>query len=76
LAKLRGDIEAKLVSHRGVKAQREHEHDLAMGRWRQRSKEARESFHLAVGKAVEVQWELGPEFLVAFEQICQKTDCG
>lgn len=72
MAKLRSDIEAKLVSHRGVKAQREHEHDVAMDDWRQISKEARERFHAAAGKAVELQWELGPQFLVAFEQICRQ----
>jgi len=75
LGKLSGDIEAKLISHRGAKAQREHEHNVAMGRWRQSSKEARESFHVAAGKAVELQWELGPQFLVAFERICRQDGC-
>ena len=41
LAKLSGDVEAKLVSHRGEKAQRVHDCDLAQRHWRQKSKEAR-----------------------------------
>src|SRR5262249_23512788 len=58
---------------RDVEAQHEHEDDdLDLETWRQRSKEARESYHLSAGKAAELQWELGPEFLVVFEQICQQ----
>lgn len=72
MSKLGSDIEAKLVSHRGVKAQREHEHDIAMRQWLQSSNEARESFHVGAGKAVELQWEVGPRFLVAFEHICRR----
>jgi hypothetical protein len=72
LTRLSAKIEAKLVTHRGVKAQREHEHDLAMRQWRHNSKKARESFHLTVGKAMELQWQLGPKFLVAFERFCQQ----
>lgn len=71
MAKLGDDIECKLISHRGLKAQREHEHDIAMRKWRQSSNEARERFHAAAGKAVELQWQVGPQFLVAFEHICR-----
>lgn len=71
IAKLKSDIVIKLVSHRGIKAQLEHEHQVSMGHWRQSSKEARENFHAAAGKAVELQWELGPQFLVAFEHNCR-----
>jgi hypothetical protein len=72
LSALRQAIEAKLVGHRGQKAQREHAHAIAVQQWRKRSAEARESFHLAAGRVVELQWELGPQFLVAFEHICRQ----
>ena len=72
LAKFRGAIDAKLIGRRGEKAQREHHHKLAMERWRQNSKDARDSFHLAAERAVELQWELGPTLLVALEQICRQ----
>jgi hypothetical protein len=72
MAKLKSDIETKLASHRGVKAQLEHEYKVTMSKWRQSSKEARERFHVAAGKAVELQWEIGPRFLVAFEHICRQ----
>lgn len=72
LARLSKNIDAKLVARRGEKAQLEHEHDLAMAQWRQTSSQARESFHRAAGRAVELQWELGPHFLVDFEQLCQQ----
>ncbi|MEP6937636.1 MAG: hypothetical protein ABI871_06170 [Chthoniobacterales bacterium] len=67
-------ITTKLAAHRGVKAQREHEYIVALGQSRQRSTEAREAFHLAAGKAVELQWELGPQFLVEFKQLCRKGE--
>lgn len=69
---IREEIRAKLVSHRGVRAQCEEEHQIAVQQWQQKSKEARDTFHLAAGKAVERQWELGPQFLVAFEQTCRE----
>lgn len=72
LGKLSGDIDAKLIIHRGAKAQREHEYDVAMGSRRERSKEARETYHAAAGKAVELQWQLGPQFLAAFEHFCKQ----
>ncbi len=72
LSELKQAIEAKLAAHRGVKAQREYEHDIAMGQWRQSSNEARERFHVTAGKAVELQWEFGPKFLVAFEHNCRQ----
>ncbi|MEI6454348.1 MAG: hypothetical protein WCO31_07115, partial [Actinomycetes bacterium] len=72
MAKVMTEIEGKLVSHRGLKAQHEHEHDIAMRQWRQSSSEARERFHAAAGKAVELQWQVGPQFLVAFEHICRQ----
>lgn len=74
LAQLSGDIEAKLINHRGVKAQREYHHELAIKEWRQNSTEAGDSFHVVVGKAVEVQWEIGPALLVAFEKICRQEN--
>ncbi|MBX3733962.1 MAG: hypothetical protein KF791_15405 [Verrucomicrobiae bacterium] len=72
LANLRQTIEAKLAAHRGAKAQRDHEHEVAVNSWRDRSKQAREAFHAATGKAVELQWKLGPQFLVAFEHTCHQ----
>jgi hypothetical protein len=72
MVKLRSDIEAKLISHRGIKAQLEHEHQVSMGHWRESSNEAQERFHAAAGKAVELQWQVGPQFLVAFEHICRQ----
>lgn len=72
MAKLRGDIEAKVVGHRGVKAQLEHEYEVTMSQRRQSSKGLRDKFHVAVGEAVKLQWELGPHFLVAFEHICRQ----
>lgn len=72
MEKLRKYIESKLVNHRGSKSQIEHEHQNMMAEWRKESKKARESYHVAVGKAVEIQWKLSPDFLVAFEQICRQ----
>lgn len=72
IKKLRSVIEAMLVVHRGSKAHIEYEHQLRMDEWRQKSKEARDSYHTAVGKTAELQWKLGPKFLVAFEHTCRQ----
>ena len=72
LSELRQAIEAKLLAPRGVKSHREREYDIAVKEWRLSSNKAQEWFHAAAGKAVELQWELGPQFLVAFEQICRQ----
>jgi len=72
LAALRRATETALATHRGTKAQKEHEHELTMNGWFERSKQARGAFHAATDKAVELQWKLGPQFLVAFEQICRQ----
>ena len=72
IGKLRSDIEAKLVSCRGSKAQIEHEHQARMNEWRENSSGTRDSYHAAVGKAAEIQWKLSPDFLVAFEQVCRQ----
>jgi len=71
LEKVRNAIEAKLVAHRGSKAQKEHEYQVDMEGWRQTSKQAREAYHASAGKAAELQWQLGPQFLVAFEKACR-----
>ncbi len=71
LAKLKKDIEARLVSHRGSKAQIEREYEVSREEWRQISKREREVYHAAAGKAAELQWQLGPPFLVAFERACR-----
>ena len=71
LEKIRSDLSAKLVTHRGSKAQMEHEHQVRMDEWRQSSMQAREAYHTAAGNAAELQWTLGPKFLVAFEKACR-----
>lgn len=65
--KIRGSLE----QHRGQKAQWEYEYGRDDKEWKQRSEAARNAFHAATGKAVELQWKLGPQFLVAFEIKCQ-----
>jgi hypothetical protein len=65
LSKWSADVAACLEYLRSVKPQLEK--DLNTQR-----KQARESFHLAAGKAVEMQWELGSEFLVTFEHLCRQ----
>ncbi len=72
LADLRETIGTKLSAHRGAKAQKEHEHNVAVNSWREKSKQAREAFHSATRKAVGLQWDLGPKFLVTFEQISRE----
>ncbi len=61
-------LQAELVTYRGLKAQREHEYQLTLHEWKQDAKKARESFHLHAGRAVQIQWELGPRFLVELEK--------
>lgn len=73
IVKVRSNIEAKLVSRRGVKVKLEREYGIAMNQWRQSSKEARERFHVVAEKAAELQWKLGPQFLVVFEGICRQN---
>jgi len=71
LERLRKGTEANLVTRRGTKAQIEHEHQERFEEWRKTSKAAREAYHTAAGKAAELQWQLGPQFLVAFERACR-----
>ena len=72
LEELRRDIEAKLVTLRGSKAQIEHQSQVGLEQWRKTSKAAREAYHAAAGKAAELQWRLGPQFLVSFEKACRE----
>lgn len=66
------DVVARLKEHRGTKAQREREYELEVEGWRQRSQLARDAFHRSVTTAAELQWTLGPQFLVAFEDVCRE----
>ena len=72
LRTLGGQIQAQLVAHRGLKAQREYEHNCSVKLWKQESAIARESFHRTADKTADVQWELGPNFLDVFERVCRQ----
>jgi hypothetical protein len=66
------NLAIQLKGHRGEHAQLVRDRELAVNDRRRRSGEARNSFHRAAEKATELQWHLGPHFLVAFEDICRE----
>lgn len=70
--KIAQDIVTKLTARRGEHAQIQRDHELAVERWRQNSREARDAFHRSAEKAAELQWQLGPQFLVTLEDICRE----
>jgi len=66
------NLAINLTGHRGEHAQLVRDRELAINDQRRRSGEARNTYHRAAEKATELQWHLGPHFLVAFEDICRE----
>jgi len=73
LAGMERDITSQLTERCGVKARLEREYQLTMEEWRQSAGAARDAFHQWVARATEVQWDFGPRFLVAFEDVCREA---
>ncbi len=72
LASVIEDLVARLTARRGEHAQVKRDYELAMDRWRKTSREARDSFHRSTEQAAELQWHLGPEFLLTLEDITRE----
>jgi hypothetical protein len=72
ISELRTDIATKLGQRRAAKEDLERENERAMKSWRDSVRAAREPFHDLVQKATELQWDLGPQFLVQFEDTCRE----
>jgi hypothetical protein len=67
-----GVLNPQITALRGKNAQTIRDYEVATERWRKASTEAREMFHRSAAKAAELQWLLGPEFLLTLEDVCRK----
>lgn len=71
LGLIRRPVEEQITAWKTELVTRERASETAGRRWKQQSAEAREVFHQAVARAVELQWNLGPQFLASFEKTCR-----
>jgi hypothetical protein len=72
ISEVRKEIATKLGQRRGSKTDMEREHERAMESRLVRAPSLRKAFHDSIQRATEVQWDLGPRFLVEFEDICRQ----
>lgn len=72
LAEIIRGIAKSLQEQRGVKAQAEHDYKVATEKWRSEGGPIRETLHQLMEQATQTQWNLGPRFLVAFEDLCRE----
>jgi hypothetical protein len=66
------EMREKQIARRGELSQIMQDYDRRLEQQRQRAKQAREEFHRLANRAAELQWELGPSFLVMLEDICRE----
>lgn len=74
LAEIISSVACGLQNRRGIKAQAEHDFSVAMETWRLEGKTIRETVHQFMEQATQAQWNLGPRFLVSFEDVCREQN--
>jgi hypothetical protein len=72
VAEVLSAVTSILQERRGIKAQRDHEYTVAIEKWRSEGKEIRDALHRFMEQATQIQWNLGPRFLVMFEDLCRE----